>query len=93
MSVKRKAAIERQQFVTWYTPEEKLPDEGHYTLVTFSGSVGKSIWYEHAFGVAAYWPDEELWEIETPNYHVDDLVIHAWCDIEPYQGGEWKVDL
>ena len=34
--------IERQMFVTWYTPKEKLPKEGEIVIATISGK-GKNI--------------------------------------------------
>ena len=32
--------IERQVIVTWYTPEEKLPADDNFMVVTISGKVG-----------------------------------------------------
>lgn len=88
-----KAAIVRQQFVTWYKPDEKIPPEGHYVFVTFSGTIDGHTIYEHAPGVAAFWYEDEEWELEAPFRRIDNLVIHAWADLELYQGGEWKVSL
>lgn len=30
--------VERQVIVTWYTPEEKLPEEDVFVVVTLSGT-------------------------------------------------------
>lgn len=32
-----KKLMERQVFVTWYTPEEKNPEDGRICVVTISG--------------------------------------------------------
>ena len=41
--------IERQVIVTWHKPDEKLPEEGVFVVVSFSGKAG-NIRYDHTFG-------------------------------------------
>jgi len=74
--------IERQVIVTWHTPEEKLPPDGAIVLVTVSGK-GDNVCFDHTFGLAEFYSDED-WVLETNL--LDDFTIHAWADIEPYQG-------
>lgn len=81
-----KAAIERQVFVTWYTPEEKLPEDDTYVVATVSGKIG-NVRYDHAMMMATYY-HREGWcfdGIETEE-DMDKLTVHAWCDLEPYGG-------
>ena len=76
--------VERQVFVTWYTPaEKKPPEEWDVVLVTVSGKKGVTT-YDHAFALAAYDKDDGwmLW-----NDDMTEFTIHAWADIEPYKGG------
>ena len=48
------AAVERQVIVTWYTPDEKMPPEGDFVVVPFSGT-DRNRTYDHAFGIANWW--------------------------------------
>lgn len=74
--------IRRQDIITWYTPKEKLPEEGYIVLVTFS-SKGQYITHDHDLDFA-YWLADKGWILQL--HDSDDLIIHAWCDIEPYKG-------
>ena len=74
--------IERQVIVTWYTPDEKKPPKGDIVLVTVSGRRGRYISYDHAFALASWYDDGDGFLLEDG--HIDDFVIHAWADIEPY---------
>ena len=76
--------IERQVIVNWYTPEEKLPEEGEFVIVTFSGNdQDHRIKYDHTFGIAEWCNDGEGWYLyDGP----PEFTIHAWSDLEPYQG-------
>lgn len=76
-----KRITERQVIATWYTPEEKLPPEGMFVLVTVSGKDGGAI-YDHTLQIADYF-DNGGWLVEGFS---DDaqFEIHAWCDIDPY---------
>lgn len=78
--------IERQVIVTWYTPEEKLPEEDVFTIVTASGRIG-NIGYDHAFAIATY--DKSMgWIFDDPYLDISrGLTVEAWADLEPY-GGE-----
>ena len=76
--------IERQQFVTWYTPEEKLPNEGDITVVTISGRGGNNVTYDHAFALAKWYNDGEGWNLT--DIELDEFVVHAWADLKPYGG-------
>ena len=84
--MKRKAAVVRQDIVTWYTPEEKLPSPGDIIPVTISGSDSRHrMIYDHAFALASWFDDGEGWQIYGLD-DLDDFTIHAWCDLEPYTG-------
>ena len=75
---------ERQVFVTWYTPEEKMPKEDEFVVVTISGE-GPYITYDHALMTAA-WLGDEGWYVEGIDVDTKEYKIHAWCDLEPYGG-------
>ena len=76
--------IERQVIVTWYTPEEKLPADDNFMVVTISGKVG-GVTYDHAFAIADYC-EGEGWYIDGIDPEVSDanISVNAWCDLEPY---------
>ena len=75
--------IERQQFVTWYTPEEKMPKEGNITVVTISGKRG-NITYYHSFALAEWYNDGLGWNLT--DIDMDEFTVHAWADLTPYGG-------
>ena len=78
-----KAAAERQVIVTWYKPEEKLPQEDCDRIITFSGKL-QNTEYNHAFGIASYFPGEG-WVIDGMDENVSDrMTIEAWADLNPY---------
>lgn len=76
-----KLAIERQVIVTWYTPEEKLPPEGETVVITVSGQ-HDHVRYDHAFALAEWFDDCYGWELSE--IELDEFVVHAWCDLKPY---------
>lgn len=79
-----KPEAERQVIVTWYTPEEKLPPEDVYAVITFSGRRNDYQSYEHAIGTGAYYSDEG-WMIEGMDETESDLMtVEAWCDLDAY---------
>lgn len=80
--VKRKAAIERQVIVTWFRPAEKLPEEDMAVVATISGVAG-STEFHHALALI-FWSKSDGWY--STDYSFDSLIVHAWCDLEPYQG-------
>ena len=75
--------IERQTIVTWYTPEEKLPNEGDITVVTISGKRG-SVTYDHVFALAEWYNDGDGWNLT--DIDMDEFTVHAWADLTPYGG-------
>lgn len=76
--------VERHVIVTWYTLEEKLPEEDTGVIATISGkSANGAVIYDHAIMVM-YWCKEEGWYSDTEVF--EDLTIHAWCDLDPYKG-------
>ena len=78
-----KAAAERQVIATWYKPEEKLPPADCNTVITFSGKLKNTI-YDHALGIASYFPGEG-WGIDGMDENVSDrMTIEAWADLEAY---------
>lgn len=72
---------ERQVIVTWFTPEEKLPPEDWFCVVTYSGKDGNK-GYDHALGIGAYWEDGG-WYIEGLSDEAE-FTVHAWADLDPY---------
>lgn len=77
--------IERQVIVTWQDPKEKLPEEGIFVVVTFSGR-DQNITYDHTFGIAE-WYEGEGWIIQgLPEK--SEFTIHAWADLVPYGSKE-----
>ena len=74
--------IERQTIVTWFTPEEKLPEEdvGVQATVTAKGGNKEFI---RAIITAFYCKDEGWYELD---YGFSEMIVHAWCDLEPYGG-------
>lgn len=74
--------IERMTIVTWYTPEEKHPPEGEIKVATISGRIGM-VTLDHAFGLVEWFDDGDGYTLSDGS-QVDDLVVHAWADLEPY---------
>ena len=77
--------IERQVFVTWYTPEERLPANEDFVIATVSGKVG-NMTYDHAL-VLASWCTDDGWWFPDINTEDGEVEVIAWCDLEPYAGG------
>ena len=76
--------VEKQVIVTWYTPEEKLPPEHEWVVVSFSGKDGNAT-YDHAIGIANYAEDGLGWLMEVLSDDAE-FTIHAWADLDPYEG-------
>lgn len=76
--------VERQMFVTWYTPEEKLPKEGYIVVASVSGS-RENVCYDHAFMLVEWYEGDGFYPTELDD--MDDFTVHAWCDLVPYAGG------
>ena len=79
---KRKAAIERQVIVTWFTPEEKLPEEDIGVLATVTARANNRE-FIRAILTVFYCKSEGWYELD---YGFSELTVHAWCDLEPYEG-------
>lgn len=80
---KRKAAIERQVIVTWFTPEEKLPEEDVCVLATVTATAGNKRFIRTILPVF-YCKSEGWYELD---YGFSEMTVHAWCDLDPYEGG------
>ena len=80
--------VERQVIVCWHKPEEKLPEEGTFVVVSYSGPLGKNITCDHALMIGSWFDDGLGWMIEGfPNYlSTNKGTIHALADLEPYMG-------
>lgn len=76
--------VEKQVIVSWYRPCEKLPpEEWDEVLCTISGR-GKNVIYDHVIVLMGY--DKSIgWFCPIDN-GLEDFVVHAWCDLEPYKG-------
>ena len=79
---KKKAAVERQTIVTWFTPEEKLPEEDVCVLATVTATAGNKRFIRTILPVF-YCEDEGWYELD---YGFSEMIVHAWCDLEPYGG-------
>lgn len=77
--------INRQTIVTWHTPDEKKPEEGHIVVASVSGN-GKNVTYDHAFALAEWYDDGYGWTLT--DVELDSFTVHAWCDLIPYGSGE-----
>ena len=78
--------IERQTITTWYTPDEKQPENDDFVVVTISGKVGHTT-YDHALAIGNYAAGEG-WYIDGIDPELSDkgITVNAWCDLEPYGG-------
>lgn len=76
--------VERQVITTWYTPDQKLPPEDIFVVATISGKLG-NVTYDHALTLAT-WYEDEGWVIDGLLAEPNGFIVHAWCDLEPYQG-------
>lgn len=78
--------IEKQVIVNWYTPDEKMPEDDCFVIVTVSGKFG-NVTYDHAL-LVANWMDVDGWYFEDPlaERFNEDVMVHAWADLEPYGG-------
>lgn len=76
--------IERQVITTWYTPEERCPEDGIFVVVSASGK-SRNVTLDHALMIAEYYQGEG-WTIEGFDHTLKGayLEIHAWADLEPY---------
>jgi hypothetical protein len=79
---KKKAAVNRQVIVTWFTPEEKLPEEDIGVLATVTARA-KNREFIRAILTVFYCKSEGWYELD---YGFSELTVHAWCDLEPYEG-------
>ena len=82
--------IERQVIVTWYKPDEKMPEE-HYFVVACISMKTKNVTYDHALVIANYADDDEgfngwIFDDVFANRFAENVTIHAWCDLKPYGG-------
>lgn len=78
--------IERQVIVTWET--KKPPEPWVIVPVTISLKAGH-VTYDHT-QVMADWTEDEGWYFYDgfAQRHNDDVIVHAWADLEPYKGVE-----
>ena len=72
--------IERQVIVTWEDPK-KPPKPGEIVVMTISGK-GKNMEYDHAFALGCWYDDGLGWDLES--VQLDEFIVHAWADLEPY---------
>ena len=72
--------IERQVIVTWYAPDEDLPEDGQIVVVTISGSK-PGVTCDHTL-TTAEWYENSGWTLTDMD--LDEFTVHAWCDLDPY---------
>ena len=79
--------VERQVIVTWYKPEERVPKDCDFVVVSISGHC-RNVRYDHALMIGSYYDDDGSgWEIDGLPENAE-FTVHAWCDLEPYMGGK-----
>ena len=80
--------IEKQVIVNWYKPSEKLPEEGTFVVVSYSGPLTKNVTCDHALMLAVWFNDGLGWSLEygRKSINIKNGIIHAWADLEPYMG-------
>ena len=79
--------IERQVFVTWYTPSEKLPPTSDEMVICTINGRTKNMIFKRAVVLLA-WCEDGWW---SPDHDFVELEVLAWCDLEPY-GGVYGMD-
>ena len=77
-----KGLVQKQVIVQWYTPEERIPQNDLTVLATVSGKA-KGVEFGHALMIMIYDTEDGWFSME---YEFDELTVHAWCDIDPYEG-------
>ena len=77
-----KGLVQKQVIVQWYTPEERVPQNDFAVLATVSGKA-KGVEFKQALMIMIYDTEEGWFSME---YEFDELTVHAWCDIDPYEG-------
>lgn len=79
-SVRMAGMIKRQVIAFWYTPEEKMPNEGERVPVVISGHDGNTR-FDHALQIGSWMNDGLGWLVEGLS---DDaqFVVDTWCDLE-----------
>ena len=78
-----KKLVENQVIVQWHRSSQE-PKEGEIVVATVSYNVG-SCHCDHVLEEVWWW--KEIGYELADGDDVDNLVVHAWCDLEPY-GGE-----
>lgn len=76
--------IERQVIVSWYDPEEKLPEEDLIVIATVSGKAD-GLRLERTLLPICYGGNEGWY---SPDLQLEEITVHGWCDLEPYKGGK-----
>lgn len=80
----------KRRIITWYTPDEKMPPEDNYVVVSVSGwyikPSGFKVELDHALMIASWADDGNGWIVDGINDadNEAEINVHAWCDIEPY---------
>lgn len=82
----KKAAVNRQVIVTWFTPEEKLPEDDLEVIATVNAKSKNKEFIRTLINVY-YSSDEGWYELD---YGFDEITVLAWCDLEPYGGDYYK---
>ena len=85
---KKRGIVEKQVIVDWYVPVEKRPEEDTAVVATISGRTvasdrGEVLHFDHAIAIL-FWSADTGWY--STEYDFELLIVHAWCDIEPYKG-------
>lgn len=84
----KKGIIENQVIVDWNIPIKKHPEEDTAVVATISGRTapsdkGEVLYFDHAISIL-FWNSEDGYY--SMDYDFDLLIVHAWCDLEPYKG-------
>ncbi len=79
----RNGAMLTHTVLRWWNPRQCKPKEGEIVVATVSYNVG-SCHCDHVLEEVWWW--KEIGYELTDGDDVDNLVVHAWCDLEPYGG-------
>jgi hypothetical protein len=79
----RNGAMLTHTVLRWWNPRQCKPKQGQLVVATIDYKVG-SCTYTRELAILTYWKDTG-YEFADGS-EVDDLVVHAWADLEPYGG-------
>ena len=71
-----------QDIITWHRPAEKHPQPDLIVVATISGKA-EGIKFDHTLATLM-WSEDCGWY--SLDWDYEYLIVHAWCDLEPFKG-------